>query len=222
LTPGGQERAVKFECTTLVLDLDGTISDPSLGITRCFNHALKIHGFPTVSNSAIAREIGPPLDETFMKLAPGLSASGVTDLIATYRERYSDTGYSENTLYPDIPDALHRLKEAGITLGVCTSKRRDFAERILSLFGLLDHFNFVNGGDIGISKQSQLTGLLNAKIIDNGAIMVGDRSVDIKSAQANGLCSIGVLWGFGDYAELAEASPSFILERVAELPGIVI
>jgi phosphoglycolate phosphatase len=105
---------------------------------------------------------------------------------------------------------------------VCTSKRRDFAERILSLFGLLDHFNFVNGGDIGISKQSQLAGLLNAKIIDNGAIMVGDRSVDIKSAQANGLCSIGVLWGFGDYAELAEASPSFILESVAELPGIVI
>jgi len=213
---------MKTECSTLVLDLDGTISDPSLGITRCFNHALQSHGFPTVSDSTIANEIGPPLDETFMKLAPGISASEAGGLISTYRERYSDVGYSENTLYADITATLERLKNSEIRLGVCTSKRADFAERILSLFGLSDYFGFVDGGDIGITKESQLAGLLNSKIIDNGAIMVGDRSIDILSAQGNGLRSIGVLWGFGDYAELFEASPSYILERVEELPGIVI
>ena len=67
-----------------------------------------------------------------------------------------------------------------------------------------------------------MAGLLNSKVIDNGAIMVGDRSVDIKSAQENGLRSIGVLWGFGDYAELSEASPSYILEKVEELPNVLI
>jgi len=80
---------MKFKCTTVVLDLDGTISDPSLGITRCFNHALQNHGFPVVSDSLIAKEIGPPLDETFMKLAPGIHASDVGPLVFTYRERYS-------------------------------------------------------------------------------------------------------------------------------------
>lgn len=213
---------MKFDCTTLVLDLDGTISDPSLGISRCFNHALQTHGFPPVSEAAIAKQIGPPLDDAFMKLAPGINSSGVGELISTYRERYSDTGYAENTLYAGIPAALDQLKHAEITLGVCTSKRKDFAERILSLFGLSDYFCFVDGGDVGISKQSQLAGLLNAEIIDKAAIMVGDRSVDIESAQGNGLRSIGVLWGFGDYAELSEASPSYILEHVEELPGIVI
>jgi len=217
-----QERIMRFECTTLVLDLDGTISDPSLGITRCFNHALERHGFPAVPDSTIAKEIGPPLDETFMKLAPGIRSSSVGELISTYRERYSDIGYSENTLYVDIPVVLNQLQNSNITLGVCTSKRRDFAERILSLFGLLEYFSFVDGGDIGITKESQLEGLLNSKAIDSRAIMVGDRSIDIKSAQGNGLRSIGVLWGFGDYAELSQASPSYILEKVAELPGIVI
>lgn len=213
---------MKLGCTTLVLDLDGTISDPSLGITRCFNHALKSHGHPTLSENIIAREIGPPLDETFLKLAPGINASDVTSLVSVYRERYSDIGYSENTVYPEIPLALDKLKDSGLSLGVCTSKRRDFAERILSLFGLIEYFDFVNGGDIGITKGSQLAGLLDSGAIDKLAIMVGDRSIDIESAKENGLRSIGVLWGFGDYEELSEASPLCILKKVVELPGVFI
>ena len=62
-----------LECSTLVLDLDGTISDPSLGISRCMNHALQIHGFNAVSSKDIAGEMGPPLDEMFLKLAPDVS-----------------------------------------------------------------------------------------------------------------------------------------------------
>lgn len=213
---------MKFDCTTLVLDLDGTISDPSLGIARCFNHALQSHGFPEVADDAIAREIGPPLDETFLKLAAGIAPSDVNSLITTYRERYSDTGFSENTMYADIPATLVRLREAGINLGVCTSKRRDFAEKILTLFGLIEYFSFVSGGDVGITKGYQLAQLINAQTIDDKAVMVGDRAVDIKAAQENGLHSVGVLWGFGDYAELSAASPSCILEKVSELTTIVI
>jgi phosphoglycolate phosphatase len=213
---------MKFECTTLVLDLDGTISDPSLGITRCFNHALQSHGLPVVADSIIAKEIGPPLDETFLKLAPGITDFDIDPLVSTYRERYADIGYSENTLYPDIRLALDQLKRSGLNLGVCTSKRRDFAEKILSLFELKQYFNFVDGGDIGVTKRSQLAGLINSGVIDKQAIMVGDRSIDIKSAQKNGLRSIGVLWGFGDYAELSAASPSYILEKVEELSSIIV
>jgi phosphoglycolate phosphatase len=212
---------VKLKCTALILDLDGTISDPSVGITRCFNHALQSHGFATVSDSIIAREIGPPLDETFFKLAPGISASDIDPLVSTYRERYSDLGYAENTLYPDIPSVLDQLRNSGLKLGVCTSKRQDFAERILTLFGIMKYFSFVDGGDIGVTKGAQLRGLIKSGMIDDQAIMVGDRSIDIISAQENGLRSIGVLWGFGDYAELADASPTCILEKVLELPGIV-
>lgn len=213
---------MKLDCSTLVLDLDGTISDPSLGITRCFNHALQFHGFPEVADDVIAREIGPPLDESFLKLAVGIAPTDVGPLISTYRERYSDTGFSENTMYADIPVTLMRLREAGINLGVCTSKRQDFAEKILALFGLAEHFSFVSGGDVGITKGSQLAQLINAQTIDNKAVMVGDRAVDIKAAQVNSLRSVGVLWGFGDYAELSAASPSCIIEKVSELATIVI
>ena len=125
-----------LECSTLVLDLDGTISDPSLGISRCMNHALQIHGFTAVSSKDIAREIGPPLDEMFLKLAPDVSAENIPALVSTYRERYSDCGYSENLIYPNIYSAIEQAYKAGLRLGVCTSKRRDFAEKIILLFGL--------------------------------------------------------------------------------------
>ncbi|QDT96832.1 HAD-IA family hydrolase [Gimesia aquarii] len=213
---------MKLNCNTLILDLDGTISDPSLGIARCFNHALELHGLQPVPEKFIKQEIGPPLDETFLKLSPGITSSEINKLIATYRERYSDVGYSENKLYPGIPAVLELLRNAGITLGICTSKRKDYAENILSHFKLIDYFAFVNGGDIGIAKSSQLADLRKANAIDKEAIMIGDRSIDINSAHKNNLRSIGVLWGFGDYAELSKASPTCILEKVEELPELVI
>lgn len=213
---------MKLDCKTLILDLDGTISDPSLGIARCFNHALEKYGFPRVAEDIIKQEIGPPLDEAFIKLSPGITSSEVSKLISSYRERYSEIGYSENVLYPGIPAVLEQLRNAKITLGVCTSKRKDFAQRILSLFGLIEYFAFVDGGDVGVSKSSQLARLRKTNTIDKQAIMVGDRSIDITSAQENGLRSMGVLWGFGTYVELSEASPTCILEKVEELPELVI
>ena len=207
--------------STLVFDLDGTISDPSLGITRSFNHAFRSHGFSEVPDDLIRQQIGPPLDEAFLKLAPGSSNRDVELLITTYRQRYSELGYAENTLYPDVPPALEELKRAGISMGVCTSKRQDFALKILTLFGLVDYFDFVDGGDVGISKQSQLASLKETHVIDDQAIMIGDRSVDVLSAHANGLRAIGVLWGFGGYQELSEASPLHIIGGPDELCDLV-
>ena len=102
-------------------------------------------------------------------------------------------------------------------MGVCTSKRRDFAEKILAMFGMLTHFRFVDGGDIGIEKREQLAGLLQSTAIDRAAVMIGDRAVDISSAKANGLRSAGVLWGFGDLPELQGAGADVILRGTNEL-----
>ncbi len=201
----------------LILDLDGTISDPSLGICRCVNYALRSHTFPEVAEDAIIAEIGPPLDETFGKLQPRVDKENITSFISKYRERYAEVGYSENKIYPGITESLRLLSERGVKMGVCTSKREDFAKKILAMFGLLSLFDFVDGGDVGIKKHEQLTGLLQAGKIDQSAVMVGDRAVDIYAAKVNGLRSMGVLWGFGNRSELEEAGADVILSRTVEL-----
>lgn len=203
--------------STLVFDLDGTISDPSLGITRCFNYAFEAHGLNTLAPEVIAAEIGPPLDEAFKKFEPGLDQAAINVLVASYRERYAEVGFAENELYPGIAGMIAQLYRSGRRLGVCTSKRRDFAEKILALFDLSDYFQFVSGGDVGIKKSEQLAELLAQGQIDEGAVMIGDRSVDILAARANRLRSAGVLWGFGSPEEISGAEPTITLTEVDEL-----
>ena len=211
-----RDRTVE-DVSTLIFDLDGTISDPSLGIFRSINYALRAHGYCEVSAERVATEIGPPLDETFKIFQPEASPAEIANLIEKYRERYATVGYSENEIYPGMPQVIQALWSRGMRMGVCTSKRRDFAERILSMFGLLEYFSFVDGGDIGNKKQDQLAGLLKVGQIDTSAVMVGDRDIDIISAKSNGLRSVGVLWGFGDWNELSVAGANIILSTTKEI-----
>jgi phosphoglycolate phosphatase len=204
----------------LIFDLDGTLSDPAVGIGRSLNYALDAFGYRTLSAGEVSRYVGPPLDRAFREIVPDASPDTVLALVAKYRERYRDVGYAENTLYPGIADALARLSSHGVRMGVCTSKRRDFADKILERFGLRQHFTFVDGGDVGIGKGDQLRALLELGTVRPTSTMIGDRAVDIEAARANGLGAVGVLWGHGTKAELLGAGPDRLLESPVELAGL--
>jgi phosphoglycolate phosphatase len=201
----------------ILFDLDGTLSDPLVGIGRSINYALSHFGYAELPLSELAVHVGPPLDQSFSLITGLSSSSAVEGLVAKYRERYGDIGYSENILYPGIPEVLHSLAGGGITLGVCTSKRVDFAEKILELFGLRSYFSFVSGGEIGMHKGQQIHALLETGAITHSSVMVGDRAVDITAAHRNGLDAAGVLWGHGSRQELEAEEPRYLLSTPADL-----
>ena len=202
----------------LVFDLDGTISDPAVGIHRSINYALAHFGFPTIDQ--VTTYIGPPLDETFAAIISTSSPDRIAELVTKYRERYSETGYAENVLYPGIAEALHNLARRNAPLGLCTSKRADFAERILELFQIRDYFRFVHGGDVGVRKDQQLASLLASGTIASNSLVIGDRDIDVFAARANGLRSVSVLWGYGTPTELHAAQPDHIVQSPEELPSL--
>ena len=208
----------------LVFDLDGTISDPAVGIARSLNYALQFYSYSAISEDQVSRFIGPPLDMTFQSITGNSSPVHVAALVSKYRERYADVGYSENILYSGVPEALEALSSAGVPIGLCTSKRVDFAESILRLFGLRHHFRFLSGGEISVQKKQQLASLLSDRTISRASIMIGDRAVDIEAAKVNGLESVGVLWGYGSIEELTAAGPHALLEfphQLVELKNAV-
>ena len=205
----------------LLFDLDGTISDPLEGIERSINFALVEHGFPPLAPGQAAAFIGPQIDETF-SLITGLDAGDrLNGFVAKYRERYSDVGYAENVLYPGVRDALATLSTAGATMGICTSKRVDFAEQILELFDLRQYFRFVDGGEIGVHKRQQIEALRSGGKVSSASLMIGDRAVDLVAAHRNSLHSGGVLWGYGSYAELSNERPRYFFRSPGEWPGLV-
>ena len=207
----------------ILFDLDGTLSDPLVGIGRSINSALTHYGYPARELEQLSVYIGPPLDESFKTLTGVTTPSHIHVLVAKYRERYADVGYSENVLYPGIPEVLTALSDSGIPMGVCTSKRVDFAEQILKMFGLRAHFRFVSGGDIGVHKWRQMQGLIADGLVSSSSVMVGDRAVDMVAAHCNGLQAAGVLWGHGSREELMQEQPRYLFastEALLSLGGL--
>lgn len=205
----------------LVFDLDGTLSDPLDGIWRSVNHALDRYGVEPVPRERFGAFIGPPIDTTFRSLVPEADAATVMSLVAAYRDRYGSIGYTENRLYAGVPEALETLRDAGYRCGVCTSKRVDIARRVIDHFGLAHHVDFVDGGDVGVSKSHQLRRLLAGGRIDATALMIGDRASDLDAASANALRGIGVTWGFGGRDELQRAGPWAVVDTPTGLSALL-
>lgn len=206
-------------------DLDGTLSDPGIGITNAVMHALKAYGITVDDRSTLYPFIGPPLKESFMKYYD-FSEDKAMEAIAHYREYFSTKGIFENDMYDKIPEILSELKKRGLSLVLATSKPDEFSVRILKHFGIFEYFDFVAASTMDEKRTSKAEviayALESLNITDKSEVlMIGDREHDIKGAKANGLKSAGVLYGYGDFDELTKAGADYIVEtpkKLLELP----
>ena len=129
----------------LLFDLDGTISDPGVGIRNGYRAAFEAVGMQAPDDATIDSWIGPPLREAFPKL--GIATDKVEEAIVGYRAVYQETGWLENELYAEMPKVLATL--AGeTTLAIATAKPQGLAERILQQFQLDQHFEFIGGASL--------------------------------------------------------------------------
>jgi phosphoglycolate phosphatase len=193
----------------VLFDLDGTLTDPELGITGCIAYALGKLGAPIPARADLRRYIGPPLRSGFVSLLGTSEEAVIERAVALYRERFADVGLYENELYAHTPDTLQRLVGAGHRLFVATSKPEVYASRIVQHFGVDKYFVHVYGSELSgerSDKAELLAHILAAEQINPAcAIMVGDRHHDVAGARANGVASIAVLWGYGTEEELRQA-----------------
>jgi phosphoglycolate phosphatase len=188
-------------------DLDGTLTDPKSGITRCIQYALERLGFPVPSQDDLVWCIGPPLHASMKKFV------GTDELahraVELYRERFRDVGLYENEAYAGIEETLAKVAADGRRLFVATSKPKIYADRIVEHFGLGGLFEHVFGSELDgtrTDKADLLAYALSESEVDpERAIMIGDRSHDIVGARKNGMKAIGVLYGYGSLAELTDA-----------------
>ena len=207
----------------VVLDLDGTLTDPRPGIVRCIRHALERLARPCPSEDALAACIGPPLRATFGALLATADPRLIERAMGIYRERFAEVGLYENGVYEGIPAVLAELRAQGRRLFVATAKPRVFAERIVRHFALDRYFAGVYGPDLDghLDEKSDLLAhlLASEKLEAAGVVMVGDRYTDVAAARTHGLRSIGALWGYGTRAELTEAGADALCATPAELPA---
>ena len=128
----------------LLFDLDGTLTDPKVGITSCVQYALKSFGIEEPDLDKLEPFIGPPLKESFMEFYQ-MSEEDAWKAVEKYRERFTTTGLFENEVYEGIPQMLHTLQSKGLFLAVASSKPTVYVEQILEHFNLSKYFKVVVG-----------------------------------------------------------------------------
>ena len=205
----------------IFFDLDGTLTDPYEGITRCISHALCMLDRPSPPRMNLRWCIGPPLKNSFAKLLNSDDDSLAEKALAFYRERFSSVGLFENEVYRDIPEALTALQQMGHMLYVATSKPTIYAKQIIKHFCLHDHFTRIYGSELDgtrSDKTNLISHILQSELIaSSDALMIGDREHDMIGAKANDVCGFGVLWGYGTLDELEVSGAHACISHPREL-----
>ena len=209
----------------ILFDLDGTMADTAIGITKSIRFALAKFGISEESDETLTSFIGAPL-LPFFKEHYSLSEDDARRALDFYRERYAETGILETSIYPGIPSLLRELKGAGKRLIVATLKPAVYAERILSHFRLRDNFDHVFGPALGDGEPTK-TEIIKRALTEasntprDAILMVGDRVHDVAGARTNGIDSVAVTYGYGAMDELQQADPTYIVNSVEELRALL-
>lgn len=208
----------------LLFDLDGTLTDPYQGITRCISHALLALGRLVPPRVNLRWCIGPPLKNSFAKLLASDDDKLADAALAIYRERFGSVGLYENEVYEGIPEALKALQEMGHTLYVATSKPTVYAKQIIEHFSLQQYFRAIHGSELDgtrSDKSNLISHILQSEAVASSeTLMVGDREHDMIGARANGVCGVGVLWGYGTQEELEASGAHTCISHPKELKAV--
>lgn len=212
----------------ILLDLDGTLTDPKEGIANCVAYALSSFGVTVEDLDELTKFIGPPLRWSFSNYY-GFSEEDAERLVAKYRERYTDIGIFENRLFDGVPEMLRALKSAGKTVALATSKPEIFAKRILEKYGVAQYFDVIVGSLLDGTRDSKndviaevLRQLNLPEEEKESCIMVGDRHHDISGGKAFGLATAGLRLGYAEPGELEAAGADHIAEDIEELTGLLL
>lgn len=213
----------------IFFDLDGTITEPVMGITNAIIYALDKYNIKVAERSELYKFIGPPLRYSFREFY-GFSESDSEQAVKYYREYYADKGLIENEIMPGMEEAIKALKEAGYNLYVATSKPETFAIKILENLNLAQYFDIIAGSSMDNKRDTKelvLSYLLERLNIEKGSdaikdiVMIGDRKFDIEGANCFGIDSIGVLFGYGNREEFEKAGATYIVETAEGMVKVI-
>ncbi|MGN0688678.1 MAG: HAD family hydrolase [Oscillospiraceae bacterium] len=209
---------------TILFDLDGTLTNPYMGITNAIMYALKQLGREIPPREELKSFIGPPLYDEFRRKF-GMDDAEAREAVRQYRVYYPDKGLYENELIDGAEELLSQLKRQGKRICLATSKPKPFAQEILRYFGIAEYFDYVGGaaldGTLGTKTEVLFSVLQATGAAAENCVLVGDRMHDIIGAHEAGMKCIAVLVGFGSREELAEYGADYIAQTLGDVLALV-
>ncbi|UPM53546.1 HAD family hydrolase [Gottfriedia acidiceleris] len=211
---------------TILFDLDGTLTDPKVGILNSVKYALQKMKKAIPLESELLKFIGPPIQQSFFEICQ-LNDKELLNAVCFYREYFSQSGKIENKVYDGIRELLSDLQKEKKRLYVATSKPTIFAREIVSHFQLDEFFIQIVGSELDgtrINKSEIIEYIFekNNDLFKEDSVMIGDRFHDIIGAKNAKIDSIGVTYGYGSELELTDAGANAIVNSVDQLKKMLL
>jgi phosphoglycolate phosphatase len=211
----------------LIFDLDGTLVDSKQDLIDAVNATRGYMNMAPLPGPVVARYVGRGAMALIQSaLGESAPADDVHKAHAFFIDYYGQHMLDKTVLYDGVREALDALREHGHTLAVLTNKPVRFSERMMETLGLGRHFVRIYGGNsfepkkkpdpVGIHALLSETGLRKER-----TVMVGDSSVDIRTARNAGVRSCGVTWGFQPETFVQEP-PDFTIDHMRQLHEILL
>jgi phosphoglycolate phosphatase len=212
--------------THILFDLDGTLTNPRLGIGNSLKYALRQMHIDGYSDELLERFVGPPLQDGLKNLF-GLNERNTNLAVEHFRTYFGEKGLYENIPYSGIQELLEALHHSGKRVYVVTSKLEKYAQMIIRHFEFDRYIDDLQGAE-ATGKHSG-KGQLIAQLMERNRIlpstsvaMIGDTHYDMIGARENEIQGIAVGYGFGTPETLLACEPDYLVESVDELAELLL
>ena len=212
----------------IIFDFDGTLADTSEGIVRCTQATLKEMGLPASTPARIRPTIGLPLGQCF-ELGTDTPPERIDEACLTYRRLFNEIAIPCTTLFDGVAPTLAALHAQGLRLAVCTSRSSESLQELLRVHGVGAFFSAHTSNDDVLQQRARpkpapdLTLLLLERLGARAeeTLVVGDTVFDLEMGRGALCRTCGVTYGNQDRAQLLTAAPDWLIDRFADLPGIL-
>jgi len=212
--------------THILFDLDGTLTNPRLGIGNSLKYALRQMHIDGYSDELLERFVGPPLQDGFKNLF-GLNERNTDLAVEHFRTYFGEKGLYENIPYSGIQELLEALHLSGKRVYVVTSKLEKYAQMIIRHFEFDRYIDDLQGAETTgkHSGKGQLIAQLmkrNRILPSTSVAMIGDTHYDMIGARENDIQGIAVGYGFGTSETLLACEPDYLVESVDDLAELLL
>ena len=200
-----------------IFDLDGTLVDSAHDICGAIQDVLRAAGRHDVTDARLRRYIGRHLLDMFLDL--GIEESQVDGMIAHYRRIYPERKHAQTAVIPGVAEMLAAL---GGRKSTATIKSTANTRIVLEQFGLLPHFDHVQGTDGFPSKPDPYVLFESMHVFEakpEDCLFVGDSAADMEAGRRAGVRTCAVRYGYGDAEEMSRWKPDYWIEDPRELLG---
>ncbi len=208
----------------LIYDLDGTLANTLPALCQTINMTMDHYSAPHRTYEDVRLALGNGARMLVKRLLPAHIAGDedkLTQALDYYNARYAENYTATDRCYDGMAEAVTELCRQGYRSAVLSNKPDIYTVGLCRILFPEGTFAITRGQREGVPPKPDPTAPLDIAarlgVAPEECAFIGDSEVDIRTAKAAGMMSVGCAWGYRGAQILRDAGADTVIETPAEL-----